>query len=1008
LRFIKAKDFSAKALEYSILRQKISIMDTNLDLINPLTSFRSNDQFSELFNLEEIQRLQDLFADVNGVASIITLPDGTPITKPSKFTHFCSHIIRGTEKGCLNCYKSDHIIGRHNPEGPVIQICHSGGLWDAGAGITVGGKHIANWLIGQVRNGEIDELQLLQQAFEIGANTIEFIDAYKEVPVMSAGQFGKVSNLLFEFANNLSEKAYNNLQLKLQIVEQKKSIELLKSSEERLQSLFIKAPLGCQSLDSDGNLIEINQLWIDTLGYSREEVIGKWFGDFLLPAFQEGFCKQFAIFKAKGKIHSEFEMVHKNGHKLFIAFDGKIVYNLDGSFKQTHCILQDITEKKKLELERQVINEIIHGITTTDNLNELLKLIHQSLGKVLYVKNIFVSLYDPNTKLFSYPYFVDEFDPAPLPVSVEKSLTQYVFRTGQPLLMSPEIFLKLQEQNEVELIGAPAPSWIGVPLRTPTRTIGVLALQHYEKKNIYTEQDVQFLESVGSQIAIAIDRKQVEEDLRNERLLLRTVIDNIPDSIYCKDLAGRKTLANLTELSYSGVKTVSEIIGKSDYDLYPKELADGFFADDQLVLKKGKPIINREEFVIDATGQKQWLLTSKIPLKDKNGQIQGILGIGRNITNHRQTELDLRESEIKLKVILQSTADGILAIDGNGKIIKTNNRFAEIWQIPQTLIDSGDDRALIDFIIDQLTNPEEFNSKVQKLYNSTDVDLDHLHFKDGRTFERFSAPLILPNSSMGRVWSFRDITLSQRAELEIQKHNKELSNSNAEKDKFFSIIAHDLRNPIGSFMGLTKIMAEDLPSLTMTEIQEIAINMSKSATNLYRLLENLLQWSQIQKGTMPFNPKVVKLEWFAEESIETIQESANSKSIELVTQIPHGLEVFADTNMLQTVIRNLVSNAVKFTPKGGKVSLSAKVGDFKSVEISILDHGIGMSPEMVDNLFRLDIKTNRLGTDGEPSTGLGLLLCKEFIEKHGGKIWIESKEGKGSVFHFTLPTNKSK
>jgi len=982
-------------------------MDNNIELNNPLTSFGSDNQFSELFNLEEIQRLQDLFADVNGVASIITLPNGTPITEPSKFTRFCSKIIRGTDKGCSNCYKSDQVIGRHNPTGPTIQICHSGGLWDAGSGITVGGIHIANWLIGQVRNEELDEQRMIQKAHEIGANTKEFIEAYKEVPVMSLKQFTKVSNLLFEFANNLSEKAYNNLQLKLKITDQNKTIELLKASEERFQSLFNKAPLGYQSLDFDGYFIEVNQQWLNTLGYKRQEVIGKWFGDFLSPDYQESFRKRFPIFKEKGNIHSEFEMVHKDGHKLFIAFEGRIAYDLKGLFNQTHCIIQDVTEQKKLELERLVIYEIIHGITTTDNLNELLKLIHQSLGKVLYVKNIFVSLYDPNTELFSYPYFVDKLDTAPLPVAKEKSVTQYVFRTGKPLLMSPEIFEQLKEQNEVELIGSPAPSWIGVPLRTPTRTIGVLALQHYEKKNIYTEQDVKFLESVGSQIAIAIDRKQVEEDLRNERLLLRTVIDNIPDSIYCKDLAGRKTLANLTEVNYSGVKSVAEIIGKSDFDVYPKELAEGFFADDQLVMLTGQSVINKEEFIIDQEGQKQWLLTSKIPLKDEKGNIIGILGIGRNITNHRQTEQDLRESEIKLKVILQSTADGILAIDGNGKVIKTNNRFAEIWQIPKALLDNGNDCDLMNFVLDQLTDADEFISKIQKLYNSTDVNLDHLHFKDGRTFERFSAPLILPNSAGGRVWSFRDISIARRAEEEIQKHNKELSNSNAEKDKFFSIIAHDLRNPLSSFLGLTKIMAEELPHLTMAEVHEFVLSMKSSATNLYRLLENLLQWSQIQRGTIPFKPEVVQLSLMVDECMEIIEESAKSKVIKITTDIPDGLEVFADINMIQTVIRNIVFNAVKFTPKGGKVCLSAKESDIKNVEITIQDYGIGMSPAIIDNLFRLDVKTNRLGTDGEPSTGLGLLLCKEFIEKHGGKIRIESEEGKGSLFHFTIPSYKS-
>lgn len=862
-------------------------MDIDLNQKNPLTAIGSNNQFSELFNLEEIQRLQDLFADVNGLASLITLPDGTPITRPSNFTRFCNVIIRGTEIGCSNCYKSDQVIGRHNPAGPNIQICHSGGLWDAGSGITVGGKHIANWLIGQVRSGEPDEQQMMQQAHEIGANGKDYIEAYKEVPVMSVEQFGKVSNLLFEFANNLSEKAYHNLQLKLQIADQKKTIDLLKASEERYQSLFNKAPLGYHSLDFDGNFINVNQQWIATMGYSREEVIGKWFGDFLSPANQELFRKRFPIFKEQGKIHSEFEMVHKDGHKLFIELDGRIVFNLDGTFNQTHDILQDITEHKKLELERQVINEISHGVTTTKNLNELLKLIHQSLGKVVYAENIFVCLYDQNTELFSYPYFVDKLDQPPLPETKKKTIAQYVFRTGQPLLISPEIFQQLNEQNEVESFGSPSPSWIGVPLLTSTSTIGVLALQHYEKENVYSERDVKFLKSVGSQISMAIDRKQAEEDLRNERLLLRTVIDNIPDSIYCKDIAGRKTLANIAELHYSGVKTVAEIIGKSDFDLYPKELAEGFFIDDQLVLLSGQSVINKEEFVIDHSGQKQWLLTSKIPLKDGKGNIAGIVGIGRNITRHRQTEQDLRESEIQLKVILQSTADGILAIDGNGKVIKTNKRFGKFWKIPQAIIDEGDDQALFNFAFKKLADPDEFISKMRKLHNSTDADLDHLNFMDGRTLELYSSPLILPNSPIGRVWSFRDITVAICAEEEIKNHNKELSNSNAEKDKFFSIIAHDLRNPLGSFMSLTKIMAEDLLSLTMAEVQELALDMSKSATNIYRLLENLLQWSQIQKGTNPFKQEVVQLGLVVDECIEIIQESAKSKGIKITIGRAH-------------------------------------------------------------------------------------------------------------------------
>jgi len=226
----------------------------------------NNLQFSDLFNIEEIQHLQDLFADANDVSSIITTPDGKPITKPSNFTILCNDIIRKTEKGRANCFKSDAAIGIKNISGPIVQPCMSCGLWDAGASISVAGKHIANWLIGQVLNDNVNEQRIIQYADEIGANRTDFLEALHQVPVMSVERFKNIAKLLFAFANELSEKAYNNLRLKLLMTEKEKGNELLKESEQRFQLLFNKAPLGYQSLDINGNFIEVNQQWLDTLG----------------------------------------------------------------------------------------------------------------------------------------------------------------------------------------------------------------------------------------------------------------------------------------------------------------------------------------------------------------------------------------------------------------------------------------------------------------------------------------------------------------------------------------------------------------------------------------------------------------------------------------------------------------------------------------------------------------------------------------------------------------------
>ena len=268
-------------------------------------------------------------------------------------------------------------------------------------------------------------------------------------------------------------------------------------------------------------------------------------------------------------------------------------------------------------------------------------------------------------------------------------------------------------------------------------------------------------------------------------------------------------------------------------------------------------------------------------------------------------------------------------------------------------------------------------------------------------------------NQIGVVGTARDVTLTKQLENEktatlelLKKSEDNLLRINAEKDKFFSIIAHDLRSPFSGFLGLTEIMVEDLPSLTMEEIQDISLSMKNSAINLFRLLENLLHWARMQQGLIPFNKESIVLHHIVEESVAMLLDAAKNKEIDVVCDIPLEIKVSADSNMLQTVIRNLVSNAVKFTPQGGKINILAKANNDKSVKIAIKDSGIGMTSDMINHLFRLDIETSRNGTEGEPSTGLGLLLCKEFVEKHGGKIRVESEVGNGSTFYFTIPCNR--
>ena len=210
------------------------IMRRILSLTQPVED-ASEIRFEDLFNLDDIQRLQDEFARATGVASIITRTDGTPITRPSNFSRFCKDIIRKTAKGRANCFASDAELGRLSTEGPIVQPCMSGGLWDAGAGIAVDGHHIANWLIGQVRDESQPEDMICRYAAEIGAGEEEAVEAFREVSAMSREHFTEIAKALFILANRLSTTAYQNIQQARFITEIKEARKKLKDSENRLR-----------------------------------------------------------------------------------------------------------------------------------------------------------------------------------------------------------------------------------------------------------------------------------------------------------------------------------------------------------------------------------------------------------------------------------------------------------------------------------------------------------------------------------------------------------------------------------------------------------------------------------------------------------------------------------------------------------------------------------------------------------------------------------------------------
>lgn len=242
---------------------------------------------------------------------------------------------------------------------------------------------------------------------------------------------------------------------------------------------------------------------------------------------------------------------------------------------------------------------------------------------------------------------------------------------------------------------------------------------------------------------------------------------------------------------------------------------------------------------------------------------------------------------------------------------------------------------------------------------------------------------------------------------ELETHRKQLKALNASKDKFFSIIAHDLRNPIAGFLNLTEILSSNFEVFSEKESKDFIGVMNQASIQLYNLLENLLQWSKSQTNSIIHEPKLISVKYMIENTIETLMVNIENKNLKININVDEKLVAFVDENMITTVIRNLISNAIKFSHPDGKIMLRC-IQKEDLIEVSVIDNGVGIKKEDQEKLFRIDQNATTLGTSKERGTGLGLILCKEFIEKNNGKIWMESDFNKGSAFMFTIPRKDKK
>ncbi len=501
------------------------------------------------------------------------------------------------------------------------------------------------------------------------------------------------------------------------------------------------------------------------------------------------------------------------------------------------------------------------------------------------------------------------------------------------------------------------------------------------------------------QILTYEELEQKIKKLEHELKIRDEIIDKIPNPLFVKDNRFRYTICNNAFSEYIGLPK-EKILNSTVYDISPKELADKYYkADKELSEKQENQKYESKVKYADQTLHD--IIFHKACLLNEKKEFEGIVGIMLDITERNKVKEALKESKERYKKIVETSLVGI-GITKEDKLIFGNPALFKIFgyakkdALHKSILDFFhiDDRKIIieraikrakgENIIPYM-NLRAFNKKGELIY----VDITTTEFTVNN--QKYVQTIVV------------DITKQVLITKNLKENEVKLKELDATKNKFLSILAHDLRNPLNALLGFSDLLLKNLHKYDINKIEKYVSSINKITNQTHYLLEDLLLWSKSQTNNISFNLQKVKFQEVCDEVINHFRENARSKQIKINCFEPEELILSADLNMFKTILRNLISNAIKFTNKNGIISVYSQKIDINNAIITVSDNGVGIDEENQNKIWELSQSHSTTGTANEMGGGFGLVLCKEFVEKHGSKIWVESKVGQGSDFKFIMP-----
>ncbi len=840
-------------------------------------------------------------------------------------------------------------------------------------------------------------------------------------------QSGKKIDILFNniIIHNDGGK-FNGLTILAEDITEKNAVKRqLSETNSHLIDLYNNAYDLIQLFDNSGKLLFVNKAWKEKLGYTDEEIQTLNYYDIVHSQYIS-LVKNNVMKVAKGEEIGNFKTVFlsKHGQKIYVS--GSLNCRMHhGKPYEFRGIFHDISERVRAERSQELYYSIANLTIQSANLDHLYHNIHRELKKVIMADNFYIALYDEEQQKITFPYHVDEqgkrYYHATEQIATD-GLTDYAIASNRPIIMYEEDIIELIDAAVIKPIKKFPKVWLCVPLRVEKKTIGIIAIQSHKNRTALSIKDLDLLDFVSGQVALAIERKRKEEKISEQASRLKAIFESSTHLIWSVNrqlhfTGFNQNFADAMHMHYGEKPQLGAVYQDEAPQISEEYLAVWKEKYEQAFEGNSLKFEIKLQF---SKGQEIWKLVFLNPIYREDGSIREVSGIAHDITENKKSALALLESEEKFRTIFESFQDIYFRCDLHGKITMMSPSLKEL---------TGYDRHWI--MGKNITDYYLYDSKTKRLIRQLVKNKSVRNFEatiikeDGVLLQCIcNVRLIYHKEKPIEIEGVaRDITALKKANDALRKAKDVAEKSLKVKEDFLANMSHEIRTPMNGIISMIDLLA-DTP---LNESQTDYVNtVKKSSETLLNILNDILDLSKIEAGKMELRYAAVSLSSIFEKLYALFSQHAVAKEIDFQYHIDNDLPKYVrvdETRLLQ-ILSNLISNALKFTEHKGAVTIrvsphtvlkkaskdpkpASPAKDTFFIKVTVEDTGIGIPEAAQSTLFESFSQADSSSTKSHGGTGLGLSIARQLAQLMQGEIGVTSEEGKGSTFWFTFATEET-